>query len=118
MSLPLIIIASSRKQSDTRKYLDQIFQGQQVIFLDLLDYQVSAYSYDNKYPLTDNFIEVANQITESEIVIFATPVYWYAMSAGMKVLFDRFTDLVTVQKSIGRKWKGKAVYLFSVGSDP
>lgn len=50
-------------------------------------------------------------------IIFATPVYWYSMSGLMKTFFDRLTDLVTIQKSVGRKLKGKETFLFAVGTD-
>ena len=50
-------------------------------------------------------------------LVFATPVYWYAMSGSMKVLFDRLTDLVTIQKVAGRKLMGKQVYLVAVGAE-
>ena len=40
------------------------------------------------------------------------------MSGHMKILFDRFTDLVTIKKEVGRKIKGKSILLFAVGADP
>ena len=54
---------------------------------------------------------------DSDIVILATPVYWYAMSAQMKTFFDRFSDCVRVRKSLGRKLKGKQIYLVTTGTD-
>ena len=35
-------------------------------------------------------------------IIFVTPVYWYAMSGRMKVFFDRWTDLLKIDKDTGR----------------
>jgi multimeric flavodoxin WrbA len=50
-------------------------------------------------------------------LIFATPVYWYAMSGLMKVFFDRLTELITTSKPLGRAMKGKCCYLISCGTD-
>jgi hypothetical protein len=36
----------------------------------------------------------------------------------MKVLFDRFTDLVTVRKELGRKLKGRTSFVIACGSEP
>lgn len=55
---------------------------------------------------------------EHYAIVFATPVYWYAMSGLMKVLFDRFTDLVTVRKDLGRQLKDRRVFLIACGADP
>jgi multimeric flavodoxin WrbA len=55
---------------------------------------------------------------EHDAIVFATPVYWYAMSGLMKVLFDRFTDLVTVRKDLGRRLRGRRVFLIACGTDP
>ncbi len=46
-------------------------------------------------------------VDKYDVLIFATPVYWYSMSGIMKVFFDRITDLLTIKKDIGRKLKGK-----------
>jgi len=54
---------------------------------------------------------------QHRVVVFATPVYWYAMSGILKTFFDRLTDLVTVQKYSGRKLEGKSVFVLTVGSD-
>jgi len=46
---------------------------------------------------------------EADLIILATPIYWYTMSGHMKAFLDRWTDLVTTHKSKGRALKGKKV---------
>jgi multimeric flavodoxin WrbA len=56
-------------------------------------------------------------MTEVKNIVFATPVYWYAMSGVMKIFFDRLSDLISTSKPLGRGLAGKSVYLFSTGSE-
>lgn len=53
-------------------------------------------------------------------ILFATPVYWYAMSGRMKTLFDRFTDLLSDRdgQRRGRSLAGRQVWALAVGTDP
>lgn len=86
--------------------------------LDLLDFKIHTYSYDANYPNDDDLERVILETLNHETIIFATPVYWYAMSGIMKSFFDRLTDLVTVKKELGRRFKGKSVFFIAVGTDP
>ncbi|WP_066839465.1 flavodoxin family protein [Rufibacter ruber] len=115
---PLILLASARKDSDTRQLLDKVFQDTPHTLLDLLDYPIGPYRYENDYGPQDAFARVVEQMLRHPVIVFATPVYWYAMSGLLKTFFDRLTDLVTVQKSLGRKLAGKTVFLLAVGADP
>lgn len=85
--------------------------------VDLLDYSVAHYRYDGQYPEDDDFMQVVELLLQHQQLVFATPVYWYAMSGVLKVFFDRLTDLVTTQKAIGRKMKGKQTFLLALGAE-
>jgi len=112
----LIILGSARKDSHTRTLLKTVFEDTPHDLVDLLDYNIATFDYDAKYPDSDQFGEIVHKMLNADTIIFATPVYWYAMSGMMKTFFDRFTDLVTVQKDTGRKLAGKRSFLFSVGA--
>lgn len=47
---PLVILGSARKESDTRRLVDQLFEQEETQLLDLLDYPLHHYSYTGKYP--------------------------------------------------------------------
>ncbi|WP_066504715.1 flavodoxin family protein [Rufibacter sp. DG15C] len=115
--VPLILLASARKESDTAAFVQKVFQDTPHQVLDLLDYQVGPYRYENDYPAQDEFLKVVDQLLQHQVIVFATPVYWYAMRGHLKTFFDRLTDLVTVQKPLGRKLQGKSVFLIAVGAD-
>ena len=114
---PLIVLGSARKESDTLRLVKKLFSGHAIEVADLLDYSLAPYSYSAEYPAGDQFTELVERMLYHRQIIFATPVYWYAMSAGMKILFDRLTDLVTINKPAGRRIKGKQVFLVATGSD-
>lgn len=113
----LIILSSSRKDSNTKTLVQKLFAGINFETLDLLDYNIFHYDYKHNYPDTDQFLQVIEKVQQFDTVIFATPVYWYSMSGLLKVFFDRLTDIVTFQKQIGRRMKGKNIFLVSVGTD-
>jgi multimeric flavodoxin WrbA len=116
MKEPFLIIGSSRKQSDTKSFVNELFRNTEHKQVDLLDFAIAPYSYDGIYP-PDDFNALAEEILQHDILIFATPVYWYAMSAVMKQFFDRLTDLVTIRKATGRLLKGKTIFLIVVGDN-
>jgi multimeric flavodoxin WrbA len=64
-----------------------------------------------------NIIKVVKKMIEAEVIVCATPVYWYAMSAQMKVYFEHLFYQITIRKTKGRALKGNSCYLVSVGSD-
>lgn len=113
----LVIIGSSRRNSDTKKFADHVFARKEHTLLDLHNYQLEEYNYDANYSSSDQFNEVLQQILSHDVIVFCTPVYWYAMSARMKILFDRFTDCITINKDEGRKLRGKKVAMLAVGTD-
>ncbi|CAN5279669.1 flavodoxin family protein [soil metagenome] len=115
----LVILSSSRKDSNTKILVQKLFNGlENIEFLDLLDYKINHYHYQGKYAKSDQFLKVIEKVLYFDAIIFATPVYWYAMSGLLKVFFDRLTDIVTIQKPLGSKMKGKNIFLISVGTDP
>lgn len=48
-------------------------------------------------------------------IIFASPVYWYAVSPAMKIFLDRISDLLTFPDllDMGRELRGKNSYIVS-----
>jgi multimeric flavodoxin WrbA len=52
-------------------------------------------------------------------VVFATPVYWFAMSGVLKDFVDRFIDLLQApDKELGRALAGREAWLLTTGTDP
>lgn len=111
---PLVIYGSSSLSGFTKEILDRVMEGRDYTFVDLNTKDISYYDYEHENR-NDDFIDVANQMVAHEVIVFVTPVYWYSMSAQLKVFFDRLTDLITIHKSVGHALKGKKVFLISTG---
>jgi multimeric flavodoxin WrbA len=109
----VIIVGSSRSNGNTSKIGDKISLQINADVIDLRDYSISYYDYES-LNVTDDFLPLIRSILEKyDTLIFATPVYWYNMSGIMKVFFDRFSDLIRIEKETGRKLRGKKMFVIS-----
>lgn len=105
----VIVVASARKEGHTHKIAATIAKISGWSVVDLHDYTISPYDYEHKNS-NDDFIRLMEKlIANYDCFVFATPVYWYAMSGMLKNFFDRFTDLLTIEKDLGRKLRGKSM---------
>lgn len=112
----IVINGSARDNSNTEVAVNRLCPFNEYVTVDLRHLGLSHFKYTTSPQ--DTFLEIAERMASSKAIVFATPVYWYSMSGLMKVFFDRLTELITQQKSIGRKLRGKDVYLIAQGTDP
>ncbi|MES2779755.1 MAG: NAD(P)H-dependent oxidoreductase [Bacteroidota bacterium] len=113
----VLIIGSSRKDGNTRKVVDTLHTLSHFDIIDLNDFNIQYYDYKHRHHKDDFLPLIRRLILDYDTFIFATPVYWYAMSGILKVFFDRITDLLDTEKELGRKLRTKnmAVLSSSVG---
>lgn len=114
-----IIFGSARSDGETRKIVDELMSSGEFELIDLNDFKISYYDYDHNN-IDDDFLPLAKRLTEEcDTLIYATPVYWYSMSATLKTFFDRYSDLLTIDKETGRKLRGMktAVITTSYGNN-
>jgi multimeric flavodoxin WrbA len=111
------ISGSARRDGNTAKLLMAAIGSRHVHEVDLLNFSISHYDY-SRMDEADGFLEIVTAMQAHDVIVFATPVYWYSMSGRMKVFFDRFTDLVSVHKELGRGLRGKTTCLVASGTDP
>lgn len=113
----LTILGSARGDSHTLALLEAMLAERPATRIDLRDLDIQHYEYGRPME-RDDFGKIAEAMVAHAMIVFATPVYWYSMSGRMKILFDRFSDLVTVRKDLGRQLKGRSVCLLACGSEP
>ena len=113
MSKTVLILGSSRSHGNTKKIVDYIGKTYNIDVIDLNEYSIGYFDYDFKN-VEDDFIPLMEKlILKYDNFIFATPVYWYAMSGILKVFFDRFSDLLHYKKELGRQLRGKKMAMVS-----
>lgn len=115
MPKALLISGSARINGNTQKITEELINGEEVEVVELLKLNIGYYTYSQQQQ-DDDFWEVILKMQRANSIIFATPVYWYSMSALMKTFFDRFTELITVRKDLGHSLKNKHVYLVTSSS--
>jgi multimeric flavodoxin WrbA len=112
-----IIVASARKTGHTHHIVDVLHRQSKWPVYDLLDYTIHYFDYDNAHQDDDFMPLIRELLGHYDAFVFATPVYWYTMSAPMKTFFDRITDLLLFDKPLGRQLRGKAMGVLSCAND-
>ena len=113
MNTKVIIQGSANPKGNTYKTIQLLNKNNNFDVIDLSTKNIGHfdYEYQNK---DDDFLPLMKEIiTKYNTIIFATPVYWYTMSGILKIFFDRISDLLTNEKSLGRQLRGKKMAVFS-----
>ncbi len=113
----IIIQGSSRSKGNTNKVFRLLMKELEFDVVELSLKRIGYFDYEFKNQ-TDDFLSIIKKIAnEYELIVFATPVYWYSMSGLMKTFFDRLSDCLRIEKETGRKLRGKNMAVISCGSD-
>lgn len=115
----VVIVGSSRNDGDTLKLTNELIKETDWDLINLNDYDFSYYDYEHENRNDDYLTLMRKVIDNYDTLIFVTPVYWYSMSGIMKVFFDRITDLLDIEKDLGRQLRGKnmAAVSCSIGNN-
>lgn len=114
-----VILGSARSDGNTRKVVNQFlenFDNPTSIF-DLNDYSLEYFDYNNDYT-NDHYFNLCKDLIEYNYWVFATPVYWYSMSAIMKNFLDRITDLISFHTDLGDQLKKVHLGVLSCSGSP
>lgn len=109
-----VILGTSKPDGNTRKLADSFVEQSGAKLFDLSNFNVSFYDYSHENK-NDDFLPIIHELLSFDHLVFASPVYWYSMSAQLKVFFDRLSDLLTIEKELGRRLKGKSISVLSTG---
>src|SRR5262245_41288547 len=108
----LALFASSRRNGNTGRFIDRIAVELDIEVIDLASLRISSYDYDHRNR-NDDFEPLMRHVLAHEQIIFATPIYWYAVSPPMKAFLDRLSDLLDLPDLLaeGRRLRGKNAYV-------
>ena len=112
----VVIVGSSRNDGNAKRLTSQLIGKAGWDVMDLNDYSFSYFDYRHQNA-EDDYLGLMKKILDTyDTLVLVTPVYWYAMSGIMKVFFDRLTDLLTIEKELGRKLRGKNMAALSTSN--
>ncbi|MET0355223.1 MAG: flavodoxin family protein [Cellvibrio sp.] len=114
MATTAIIYGGSHKHGNTMQVVDAVAQKLSADIFDVSDYEISFYDYEHKNR-DDNFLPLIETLLKYDCWVFASPVYWYTMSAQLKVFVDRITDLLDIEVETGRRLRGLNAALIATG---
>jgi len=117
MKRGIILLGSSNSAGETQKICSYVSSMTAFPIIDLKLKTISAFDYEFSNSDDDFYPLMRSIVNQYDLVIFATPVYWYTMSGIMKTFFDRISDCLKVEKEIGRKLRGMDMAVISCGFD-
>ncbi|ETZ05516.1 putative NAD(P)H-dependent FMN-containing oxidoreductase YwqN [Holospora undulata HU1] len=106
---------SSRPFGNTKTLLNKIEQileephTSSIPIVDLCTLNITPYDYLGRNSGDDFLPLITRCIKNYSHIIFATPIYWYTVSAHTKIFLDRFTDLITIHKNLTEELIGKEI---------
>ena len=106
---PLIIFGSARTNGNTAEAIKNVTNElpMQIPIINLNENHVNPFSY--QHDQHDDFFNIINQLIKHDLILLASPVYWYSISAQLKCFIDRLSDLLIVNKPLGRALRGKHI---------
>lgn len=112
MPSAIALFSSSRRAGNTGQLMDRIARELDIEVVDLTHRNISAYDYEHRNR-GDDFEPLMKRVLAFDQIVFATPVYWYAVSPAMKVFLDRISDLLDLPDLLddGRRLRGKRAYV-------
>lgn len=104
----IALFSSSRRNGNTGQWMDCIARELDIEVVDLATKNISAYDYEHRNR-GDDFEPLMERILEFDQIIFASPVYWYAVSPALKIFLDRISDFLDLPDLLdgGRRLRGK-----------
>ena len=117
MQSPILgVLGSARSGGNTGSLARAVFSHlDNAALIDLNSLAINPYSYDEAHE-SDDFHALAEKMTAARAIVFASPVYWYSMSAPMKTVFDRMTQMTDIYKPLGKSLAGKPMFVIGTGS--
>ena len=108
----IALFSSARSQGNTGRLIDRIASALKIEIIGLADLRISPFDYDHRNR-DDDFEPVMRHVLAHDQIIITSPIYWYAVDAGMKAFLDRISDFLELPDLVaeGRRLRGKTAYV-------
>ena len=108
----IALFSSSRRHGNTGRLMDRVAAELDIEVVDLASLRLSAFDYDHRNR-EDDFEPLMQRVLAHQQIVFASPIYWYAVSPAMKTFLDRISDFLDLPDLLpeGRRLRGKTGYV-------
>lgn len=118
----LAINSSSRSESNTSDMLGILLRDISAEYISLRKFEINPvadqrHSSKKWQTKVDDYPTLINTLVNSDIVVFATPIYWYSISGLLKNFIDRWSESLATDPEFRKKVFGKKIYVLLVGDD-
>lgn len=112
----IILLGSSRSTGNTSKVAQYFKTVSDANLIDISKLSIKHFDYDFNNQ-DDDFNTLVLKLLNYKTIVLASPIYWYTMSGILKVFLDRITDLLKINKELGRQLRGKKLVILSCSDE-
>lgn len=108
MAHAIVLFASARRQGNTGALADRLAAPHGIEVVDLGALRIAPYDYAHGHR-DDDFEPLFRRVLGYRHLVFASPVYCYAVASPMKAFLDRITDFLDIEdlRDEARRLRGK-----------
>lgn len=106
----LFINGSPNRDGNTAALAKTLLEGREYETLNLTDYRINFFG---QTLVGDQFNEVYKKMSEADVVVMGSPVYWHNICASMRTLMERFYNKVK-----SGAFSGKRLFFLYQGGAP
>jgi multimeric flavodoxin WrbA len=123
MAKILVLNGSSRENGNTEQLTDVILEGVSCTRINIRDFLIQPIVDKRHDPegfttVADDYDQIIKLVRQHDVLIFATPIYWYGMSGHMKQFIDRWSQsLRDTRFSFKEEMKKKKAFVIICGGD-
>lgn len=122
-----VLFGSPRRDGNTKRLLNHLIEGLEkkghsvrILYLNDLNIRPCQGCLmcldEGNCKIKDDMKDVRKYVYDSDIIVFASPVYWFSVSAQLKLVIDRM--MAFMDRNYNSRIKGKkAITLMTSGGD-
>lgn len=119
-----VIYGGTRSNGNTETLTKRAVKDLEVDSIYLSDFRIRPIEdmrhAEEGFPnVEDDYNTVLSRMMQHDVLIFATPIYWYSMSGQMKLFVDRWSQTMRDPqfKDFKKEMAHKQAYVIAVGGD-
>lgn len=117
-----VIYGSSRRKGNSEQLADLVVEGFEADKIHLSDYTIEPirdYRHTEKGPYPDDdYYHVVERVLAQDVLLFATPIYWYGASGLTKTFIDRWSQSLREDRdNFLAKFAAKTAWVIGIGDD-